>query len=136
MAVIIVAGYVLLSANVKDAMSEYYQQETDTETVSGFISKCIDDVTVIKTVKMWANQKPWLAGEMCALLRARDAAFRSGNSVAYRITRNNLRKGIREVKGLYGKRLGKHLTAKKDTQRLWQGVPNSNRLQAHSADSL
>lgn len=46
----------------------------------GFIlvSKCTEDVTVVKTVKTHANNKPWLTGEVRSLLRIQDAAIRSG----------------------------------------------------------
>ncbi len=43
-----------------------YNNTTDlqeyTETVTAYITKCIDDVTVTKTVTVRANQKPWLTG--------------------------------------------------------------------------
>ncbi len=43
-----------------------YNNTTDlqeyTETVTAYITKCIDDVTVTKTITVRANQKPWLTG--------------------------------------------------------------------------
>ncbi len=48
-----------------------------TETVTAYITKCIDDVTVTKTITVRANQKPWLTGEVYRLLKARNAAFRA-----------------------------------------------------------
>ena len=41
-----------------------------TETVTTFINKCTDDVTVAETVIVWTNQKPWLTGEVFKLLSA------------------------------------------------------------------
>lgn len=45
-----------------------YNNTTDlqeyTETVTAYITKCIDDVTVTKTIKVRANQKPWLTEEV------------------------------------------------------------------------
>ena len=35
-----------------------------TEAVMGFISKCVDDVTEVKTVRTRATNKPWLTGEV------------------------------------------------------------------------
>lgn len=78
--------------------------EEYTETVLGFISKCIDDVTVTKTVKLRSTDKPWFTSKFRSLLRHRDAAFRSGDTEAYKIARNNLKRGIREAKkSLWGK---------------------------------
>ena len=69
----------------KDAPSckDFTDLQEYTEAVMGFTNKCKDDVTVLKTVKTHANNKPWLTGEVCLLLRSLDAAFRSGNTAAY-----------------------------------------------------
>ena len=56
------------TANCATDLEEY------TASVTGFISKCIDDVTVIKTITTRSNQKPWMTAEVPALLRARDIA--------------------------------------------------------------
>ncbi|KAL0153065.1 hypothetical protein M9458_051664 [Cirrhinus mrigala] len=44
-----------------------YNNHTDlheyTETVTAYINKCIDDVTVTKTITTRANQKPWMTAE-------------------------------------------------------------------------
>ncbi|KAL0202592.1 hypothetical protein M9458_000610, partial [Cirrhinus mrigala] len=44
-----------------------YNNHTDlheyTETVTAYIKKCIDDVTVTKTITTRANQKPWMTAE-------------------------------------------------------------------------
>ncbi len=57
-----------------------YHDHTDlqeyTETVIAYIKKCIDDVTVTKTITTRANQKPWMTAEVCGLLKTRDDAFR------------------------------------------------------------
>ncbi len=56
-----------------------YNNTTDlqeySETVTAYITKCIDDVTVTKPITVRANQKPWLTGEVYRLLKARNAAF-------------------------------------------------------------
>lgn len=54
--------------------------EPYTEGVIGFVKKCNDDVTVIKSVKLHSTNTPWLTGEICSLLRLCDAAFTAGNS--------------------------------------------------------
>ncbi len=60
-----------------------YNNHTDlheyTETVTAYIKKCIDDVTVTKTITTRANQKPWMTAEVRGLLKTRDEAFRSGD---------------------------------------------------------
>ncbi|KAK1802807.1 hypothetical protein P4O66_021353, partial [Electrophorus voltai] len=41
-------------------------------SVTGYISKCIDDVTVSKTITTRPNQKPWMTAEVRMLLRTHD----------------------------------------------------------------
>ncbi|KAK1806963.1 hypothetical protein P4O66_005446, partial [Electrophorus voltai] len=53
--------------------------EEYTASVTGYISKCIDDVTVSKTITTCPNQKPWMTAEVHMLLRTRDSAFRTVN---------------------------------------------------------
>lgn len=53
--------------------------EPYTEGVIGFIKKCNDDVTVIKSVKLHSTNTPCLTGEICSLLRLCDTAFTAGD---------------------------------------------------------
>ncbi|KAM8851730.1 NLR family CARD domain-containing protein 3 [Synchiropus picturatus] len=57
-----------------------------TETVTAYIRKCIDNVTVAKTISIRANQKPWMTGEV----QMRDEE-------GLRAARANLARGIREA---------------------------------------
>ncbi|KAI4899212.1 hypothetical protein NFI96_005201 [Prochilodus magdalenae] len=63
-----------------------YSNTTDleeyTSSVTSYISKCIDDVTVSKTITTRPNQKPWMTAEVRALLKARDFAFKAGDKAA------------------------------------------------------
>ncbi len=92
-----------------------YNNTTDlqeyTETVTAYITKCIDDVTVTKTITVRANQKPWLTGEVYRLLNARNAAFRAGDEEGLRTARANLSRGIREAKRQYSRRIAHPLGA-------------------------
>lgn len=93
----------------------------------GFITKCFDDETVVKTVRMPTTNKPWLTGEIRSLLKTCDPAFRSGDNAAYRVVRNNLNRGIKEAKKQYGKNLASHFTDNKHTGALAE-ISQSDRL--------
>ncbi|KAM9363631.1 complement C3-like [Symphorus nematophorus] len=67
-----------------------------------YISKCIDDVTVTRKITIRPNHKPWLNGEGQCLLKVRDAAFRSGDTLALRAVRRNLEAGIKRAKSEHG----------------------------------
>ena len=103
-----------------------YNSHTDineyTDTVTAYISKCIDDVTHTKTIVTRANQKPWLTGDVHRLLRARDNAFKAGEETGLRTARANLSRGIREAKQDYTKKLTCHFKDSRDTRSLWKGI--------------
>ncbi|KAI3353957.1 hypothetical protein L3Q82_018450 [Scortum barcoo] len=76
--------------------------EDYTSAVLGYISKCTEDVTSTRTVTEYPNQKPWLNAEVRSLLKARDAAFRSGDRLALRAARRQLTAGVKRAKAAYG----------------------------------
>ncbi|KAI2643798.1 hypothetical protein H4Q32_029977 [Labeo rohita] len=103
-----------------------YNNHTDlheyTETVTAYIKKYIDDVTVTKTITTRANQKPWMTAEVRGLLKTRDDAFRSGDKAALKTARANLSRGIKQAKRLYAQKINNHFTDSKDTRSLWQAI--------------
>ncbi len=92
------------------------------ETVTAYITKCIDDITVTKTITVRANQKPWLTGEVYRLLKARNAAFRAGDEEGLKTARANLSRGIREAKRQHSRRIAHRFSDSRDTRSLWQGI--------------
>ncbi len=103
-----------------------YNNHTDlqeyTETVTAYIKKCIDDVTVTKTITTRANQKPWMTAEVRGLLKTRDEAFRSGDKAALKTARDNLSCGIKNAKWSYAQKINNHFTDSRDTRSLWQAI--------------
>lgn len=66
----------------------YLQEYTD--SVMDYIKKCTDDVTTMKIITVHSNQKPWMTGEVCSLLKTRDKAFRKGDPAVLKTARNYL----------------------------------------------
>ena len=62
-----------------------------TDSVSSYISKCIDDVVPWVSVRTFPNQKPWVNGNVRAKLRARSSAYNSGDPEALGKYRCDLR---------------------------------------------
>ncbi|MCI4376387.1 hypothetical protein PGIGA_G00187890 [Pangasianodon gigas] len=91
-------------------------------SVTSYISKCIDDVTVSKTITTHSNQKPYMTAEVRALLGTRDSAFRAGNKVALRTVRAKLSRAIREAKRMHAQRIHNYFKTSRDTRRMWQGI--------------
>ncbi|KAI4903633.1 hypothetical protein NFI96_009461, partial [Prochilodus magdalenae] len=92
-----------------------------TNSVLEHINNCVDRVTSHKTIITFPNQKPWMNREVRLLLKARDAAFRSGDREAYSSARANLRKGIAMAKHCYKQRIEEHFSSS-DPRRMWQGI--------------
>ncbi|KAI4887287.1 hypothetical protein NFI96_028259 [Prochilodus magdalenae] len=79
------------------------------------------DVTTTKTVTCYPNQKPWLNGEVRSLLKARDAAFRSGDSQELRRARRELTAGVKRAKAAYALKIQGHFSSQ-DPRSMWRGI--------------
>ncbi len=79
--------------------------EEYTPAILDCINFCTETLLTTKTIRVFLNWKPWLDNNEMSLLRTRDAAFRSGDMLAYRTARRDLKKGIREAKGRYRQRI-------------------------------
>ncbi|KAK1804795.1 hypothetical protein P4O66_003640 [Electrophorus voltai] len=91
-------------------------------SVTGYISKCIDDVTVSKTITTRPNQKPGMTAEVRMQLRTRDSTFRTGDREALRKTRAKLSRALREAKCAHAQRIHGHFKDTGDTRHMWEGI--------------
>lgn len=91
--------------------------EEYTSPVLGYIRKCMEDVTISRTITCQPNQKPWLNAEVHSLLRPQDAAFRDGEAAA----RRNVIGGIKRAKSEYAVRIQGHFNSN-DPRSMWKGI--------------
>ena len=91
------------------------------QTVLFYITACVNTVNVDKEVTVFPNQKPWINKEVQTSLKARDAAYRSGDTVRNSSARADLKRAIREAKQDYKKKIEDHFTHN-DSRRAWQGI--------------
>ncbi|KAI4896487.1 hypothetical protein NFI96_008190 [Prochilodus magdalenae] len=73
-------------------------------------------------IRTLPNQKPWMNSDVRSLLKARDAAFKSGNSEELKAARHNLKAGIRAAKHKYSSQIAAHFNTNSDPRRMWQGI--------------
>ncbi|KAK3531147.1 hypothetical protein QTP70_013249 [Hemibagrus guttatus] len=90
-------------------------------SVTSYISKCIDDVTISKSITTRSNQKPWMTA-VRALLKSRDSAFKAGDKDALRTARAKLSQAIRDAMRTHSQRIHSHFQGSGDTWRMWQGI--------------
>lgn len=99
-------------------------QEAYTSSVLDYVQFCSDAVLPTKTIKALPNQKPWCDSTVRSLLRARDAAYRSGDRLTYTRARREPRKGIQQAKHRYKHRyrlrFEEHFAA--NNPRKWRGI--------------
>uniref|UniRef100_A0A669EKF5 Reverse transcriptase domain-containing protein n=1 Tax=Oreochromis niloticus TaxID=8128 RepID=A0A669EKF5_ORENI len=76
-----------------------------TDSVCGFIRKCVEDVIPSRTLKSFPNQKPWINGDVRTALAARSTAFASANTSDYKHAHYQLRKTIKAAKREYRDRV-------------------------------
>ncbi|KAK3538731.1 hypothetical protein QTP86_014323, partial [Hemibagrus guttatus] len=79
-------------------------------SVLDYINTTIDSVTTEKQITTYPNQKPWMNKEVRLLLKARNAAFRSGDTQAYSTSRANLMRGIKKAKYCYKLKVEEHFS--------------------------
>ncbi len=68
--------------------------EAYSDTVTCFIRKCIEDVVLTKTIRIYPNQKPWINSDVRSALSARTSAFKSGNTDDRKQASYDLRRSI------------------------------------------
>ncbi|KAK3525573.1 hypothetical protein QTP70_000457 [Hemibagrus guttatus] len=70
--------------------SDSINLEENTTSVTSYIGKCIDDMTISKTITTRSNQKPWMTAKVRALLKSRDSTFRAEDKLALKTARAKL----------------------------------------------
>ncbi len=75
--------------------------EVYSDTVMCFIRKCIENVVLTKTIRIYPNQKPWINSDVRVALSARTSAFKSGNTDDRKQASYDLRKSIKATKRQY-----------------------------------
>ena len=71
------------------------------KVVLDYVQLSADTVLTTKSISVFPDQQPWLESTVWSLLKARDAASRSGDKPALSRTRRELKKGIQLAKLLY-----------------------------------
>ncbi len=112
-----------------------YNNTTDLQEYSrlslAYITKCIDDVTVTKTITVRANQKPWLTGRSTDFWRLGTLPLELEMRRAWRQLGPNLSRGIREAKRQYSRRIAHRFSDSRDTRSLWQGIQTLRTTSPH-----
>ncbi len=97
--------------------------EAYSDTVTGFIRKCVEDIVPTKTIRIYPNQKPWINSDVRAALSARTSAFKSGNTDDRKQASYNLRRSIKAAKWQYKNKVEEQFNTN-NGRNMWQGISN------------
>ena len=100
----------------KIALEEY------TSSVMDYVNFCVNNVTKRRTVRVFPNQKPWMCREVRTLLKARDAAYRSGDAPVYSVARAAQRRGIKSAKAKHRQRVEQLFHTHTNPRQVWEGI--------------
>lgn len=79
------------------------------DSILCYIKNCIDTVTVDKHIQVISNHNPWMTRQVQMVLKERNTAFRSGDEAVYSTACANLKRGIKEAKSDYKRKIEEHL---------------------------
>lgn len=91
------------------------------ETLTGYIEFCIDCCFPKKVIKRYARHNPWFNADVNMKLQQQNAAFKSGDAVAYKMSRYSLERSIKAAKCPYGSKIEGHFM-QGDPQCMWRGL--------------
>ena len=97
--------------NVSDDLDEY------TDTVTQYISLCVDSCIPTRTVVSYTNQKPWFTKDIRDKMHARNEAFKRGDQLGYKTCRYQVINVIKLAKRDYRRKLDQQFQ-EQDTRRL------------------
>ncbi len=69
--------------------------EAYSDSVTCFISKCIEYVVLTKIIRIYPSQKPWINSDIRSALSVRTSAFKSGNTDDQKQASYDLRRSIK-----------------------------------------
>ncbi len=97
--------------------------EAYSDSVTCFIRKCVEDVVLTKTIRIYPNQKLWINSDVRAALSVRTSAFKSGNFDDRKQASYDLRKSIKAAKRQYKNKVEEQFNTN-NARSMWQGINN------------
>lgn len=102
----------------------FYQDaniDTVTETITAYISFCVDSIIPQRTIKCYPNSKPYITGGIKSCIKRKKLAFRAGDTVGLRAAQKDLNRELRTARIKYKEQTEQHLL-KSNTKELWNSI--------------
>ena len=92
-----------------------------TETITDYITFCVDSIIPQKTITKYPNNKPYVTKEIKECIRRRRTAFRAGDTAAMKAAERDLEQQMRESRRQRKVRAEQEL-ANSNIKRLWNSI--------------
>jgi hypothetical protein len=95
--------------------------DSKTDTITDYISFCVDTCIPCKTITLYPNNKPWITKEMKAVLNEKKRAFCSGDRANLKAVQHKINTQMRKCKKQYVDKIEQQFSAN-DLRYAWSGV--------------
>jgi hypothetical protein len=92
-----------------------------TETVSDYVSFCVQLTIPSKEVKVYPNNKPWITTEIKSIINKKKEAFGKQDNEQLRYLKKELSKAIEEQKKVYRQKIESYFTVN-NMKGVWNGM--------------
>ena len=94
--------------------------DEDTECTADYLNFCMEVAVPTKSVRCYPNNKPWINSSVRQLLKEKKKAFKNGDMVKLKEVQRELKKGLREAKEAYGRKMEGKMDG--NAKELWRGL--------------
>ena len=92
-----------------------------TQTISDYISFCVENTIPTKQVKVFPNNKPWITKRVKEIINKMKGLFKKGDTNALKDVQKQLKRVIAEEKSVYRDKIEGLLT-ENNMKRVWDGI--------------
>ena len=92
-----------------------------TQTISDYISFCVENTIPTKQVKVFPNNKPWITKRVKEIINKKKGLFKKGDTNALKDVQKQLKRVIAEEKSVYRDKIEGLLT-ENNMKRVWDGI--------------
>ncbi|KAI4893335.1 hypothetical protein NFI96_005520 [Prochilodus magdalenae] len=120
-----------------DVLCDPHNQDIDevTSCVTDYINFCVDSVVPSKTIRCFANNKPWVTSNLKHLLNQKKRAFKTGDKEELKRVQPELRIRIKEAKEEYRTKLETKLE-NNNTHDVWRGLKDITGFNLSSSGAI
>ena len=95
--------------------------DSTTESITAYISFCIDSVILLKTVKRYPNNKPYITKSIKECINRKRPAFKSGDKAGVQAAQKDLNVQMKAPRQQHREQAEQNLS-ESNTKKLWDSI--------------